>query len=119
MIGLFDTDIDTPAHERAHRTDPDTSQDAAARVTHAEELKNAIVRILREGIPGAISPHGLAAFEVQDFYTRQREFYGWPLVQPHSIPRRMSELHNDGRIRDTEHRVPTPFGRNAVVWAVA
>lgn len=101
----------------AHRHDPDTSHDAVPASKQRELVKAAILRIIDEGIPRHLGGEGLAAFEVQDFYVRQRSIYGWPDVQPHSIPRRMSELHNEGRIHDTGERVPTPFGKNAVVWA--
>jgi hypothetical protein len=98
----------------AHTNDPDTSHDAAARATHREELKNAILWMLhhRSGRNRA----GLAAFEAIEEYVELRNERHWPDVQLHSIPRRMSELHKEGRIFDTGARVPTPFGRMAVVW---
>lgn len=99
----------------AHRDDPDTSHTAAANLAGTEAVKLAILTLLRE------STDGLTAFEAQDRYIDQRAARGWPQVQPHSINRRMSDMHKEtpARVRDTSRRRPTPSGATAVVWSVS
>lgn len=100
----------------AHRTDPDTSHNAVPASKQRELVKEAIMYLLTH--LGEYPTHeGLAAFEVTEEYFSDRQARGWPNVQPYSIARRMSELHNEKRIRDTGERVPTPYGRTAAVWA--
>ncbi|MGH3703764.1 MAG: hypothetical protein ACRDT9_03965 [Agromyces sp.] len=91
----------------SHRNDPQTSKDAAA----AQDLgKNARVKrallVLLAEQPGA-------PFEVQGVYMVLRASKGWPLVQPHSVNRRLSELKKDGLIRGTGVTVRTPDGATA------
>ncbi len=106
------------ARALAHRNDPDTSHEAVPASAAREQVKNAILYIL--GHLGEYPTRGgLAVFEVTESYFEDRAARGWPEIQPYSIARRMSELHNDKLIFDTGDRVPTPFGRTAVVWAVA
>lgn len=91
--------------------DPDTSP-AAAALDPGEKsaVQQAILDLLEE------SPR--ADFELTPAYFALREVNGWPLVQPHSIARRRSELHMQGRVYDTGERRQTPFRRPAAVWAV-
>jgi hypothetical protein len=103
----------------AHRNDPATSHIAAASATGREAVKGAIVTLIREWGASCHPGHpGLAAHEARDLYGTLRDVRGWPIVQPHSIPRRMSELHNEHIIFDTGARVETEYGRPAVVWGL-
>lgn len=102
----------------AHRGDPDASVEAALSVNSSakERLFEAIITILTE--------ESRAAFQVQETYFNLREANGWPDVQPHSVNRRMSDLHNAGRIRPVEvmgeqWRIPSPAGATATVWEVS
>lgn len=94
----------------AHSADPETSHDAAERATNRAAVKGAILVLIDERGP-------LAAFELQEAYLAVRQERGWPIVQPHSIPRRLSELHVlDNKVTDSGVRRMSPFGRFAVVW---
>jgi hypothetical protein len=109
----------TPSDEvrvHAHRGDPVASIDAASRMspTKAAAVKRAILELLAE--------RPRAAFELQSAYVELRTICGWPLVQPHSVNRRLSDLHNEGAVRplldeDGEQvRIPSPAGATATVW---
>lgn len=95
----------------AHSHDPETSRTAAAAATPGKDIvQQAIIELLLE------EPR--ADFELTPAYFALREANGWPLVHPHSIARRRSELHMQGRVVDTGVRRQTEYGRPAVVWAV-
>lgn len=97
----------------AHSHDPDTSKQAAAALGDTEQLKGAILDILRTyGLTGA------AVFEVTARYFRDRVENDWPDVQTHSVARRMSELHMAGQTVDTGQRVMGPFRRPVARFAV-
>lgn len=98
------------AHMRAHTDDPVASHEAAAAVGDQGALKHAILVLLTTG-PSA-------AFELIDRYAEVADRLDWPAVQPHSVARRLSELHRDGLVEDTGERIPSPWGRNATVWRV-
>lgn len=104
--------FDTPTRHRSHTGDPETSKEAAERVTGSERLKAAILELLEMS-------GGLTADEAQGAYLHARDARGWPVVQPHSVNRRLSELHSDGRVRDSGRRRETEYGRNAVVWVLS
>lgn len=94
----------------AHSHDPETSRTAAATTPGKDIVQQAIIELLLE------EPR--ADFELTPAYFALREANGWPLVHPHSIARRRSELHMQGRVFDTGVRRQTEYGRPAVVWAV-
>lgn len=105
------TPLDVARH-LAHRHDPVTSHVAAASVDRDE------ASIVKQAILDLLDEEPRADFELTPAYFSLREANGWPLVQPHSIARRRSELHMQGRVYDTGERRQTPFRRPAVVWAV-
>jgi hypothetical protein len=96
----------------AHRTDPETSLDAAERATHRSIIKAAIVTILTEYGPQT-------AFEIRDRYFDERERRGWPWCQAHSVDRRLSELHVADVVFDTGVRRYSVYNRAACVWQLA
>lgn len=95
-----------------HQRDPETSAAAAAAVNRDE------ASIVQEAILELLAEKPRADFELIPAYAAIREARGWPIVQPHSIARRRSELHMQGRVYDTEERRQTEYGRPAAVWAV-
>jgi hypothetical protein len=97
------------ARQLAHHDDPDTSHDAAEAATHRAHIKAAIVWMLTEGGPQT-------AFELRDRYFRDRLAHGWPRVQPHSVDRRLSELHVAGAVVDSGMRRYSEYNRAACVW---
>lgn len=99
----------------SHHDDPDTSVAAASKLGDTEQVKVAILALLRE------SDAGLTAFQAQALYFQQRESRGWPNVQPYSINRRMSDMHKETppRIRDTGARRTIAPNASAAVWDVA
>ena len=97
----------------AHRTDPVTSHDAAAAVddTKKTQIFAALIEMLTE--------RPRAAFELRREYFALAAEKGWPDdIEPHSVARRLSELHGQGRIRESGRRVPSPRGRTATVWEI-
>ena len=92
---------------RAHRDDPVSSHLAAAAVDESatERLKDALEELLRE--------QSAAPFELQQLYALIRDVRGWPVVQPHSVNRRLSEMKRDGIVRGTGELVKSPDGRPA------
>lgn len=93
-----------------HAGDPDTSRTAAASAVGREQVKQAILWLL----DAAEAP--LSAENLIGLYFHHREGMGWPVVQLHSIPRRLSELHNAGLVRDSGARLRNLSGRPAVGW---
>lgn len=101
----------------SHTHDPDTSKIAASLAEGREQVKAALLWLLAH--ERGDSEHGLAAFEATERYFRTASVRGWPLgIQPHSVPRRMSELHMAGLVHDTGARVMTVWNRPAVVWGL-
>lgn len=102
----------------AHTNDPDASHAAAANLDRKKSalVKQAIIELLAE--------RPRAAFELQSAYMELRGICGWPLVQPHSVNRRLSELHGAGAVRPVldDHgdqvRIPTKDGATATVWEI-
>lgn len=92
----------------AHRGDPETSHQAASRAVRKQVLFSAILQIL------ANRPRTAEACE--EAYFDLRADYGWPVVAPYSVKRRLSELHKSGRVQDSGRRVLTAAGRPAIVW---
>lgn len=97
------------ARKLAHHDDPDTSHDAAEEATHRGIIKAAIVTLLTEGGPQT-------AFELRHRYFRDYVARGWPYVQPHSVDRRLSELHGAGVVVDSGMRRYSDYNRAACVW---
>jgi len=111
-------------HQLAHLHDPDTSHGAIPAAEQRGKVKQALLNILEASVDGrqprafgGASMQGLTVPELRDHYFRQREIYGWPVVQPHSIARRLSELHKEGLVRDTGERSPGESGVSVAVWA--
>lgn len=96
----------------AYGKDPDTSKLAAAlqRPDKTARVMAAILELLAE------KPR--AAFELRDSYFSLREANGWPIVQPHSIARRLSQLHMQGRVKENGDRVKTPDHATAARWEI-
>ncbi|MET0716373.1 MAG: hypothetical protein ABWY57_15820 [Mycetocola sp.] len=104
----------------AHEGDPDASVEAALalQAKPKQQVFDAIVAILEE--------EARAAFQVQQVYLERSADNGWPDLSrsPHSVNKRLSELHKAGRIRPVEvmgeqWRIPSPAGATATVWEVS
>lgn len=97
----------------SHRNDPPTSADAAAHLNPSKtaQVQQAILELLAE------EPR--AAFQLQAAYFELAKDNGWPIVQPHSVPRRLSQLHVAGLVRESGRRVMSPAGATATVWEIA
>lgn len=95
----------------AHRGDPDTSKKAASRAVRKQILFSAILQIL------ANRPRTAEACE--EAYFDLRADYGWPMVAPYSVKRRLSELHKAGRVQDSGRREHTLSGRPAIIWEIS
>lgn len=99
----------------AHRADPDASHEAARTLADTAQVKSAIRELLAE------EPR--TDFQLAVAYFNLAELRGWPMVQPHSIARRRSELrHRHHEVRAVldddgrEVRIPSPDGATATVW---
>ena len=102
----------TEPHMLTRTTDPDTSQDAAAIAAlspSSTAIKSAILTPC-----GSTDPR--TAFELREFYFRDRWKRGWPECQPNTINRRVSDLKNAGLLVDSGRRRTTTDGHPAIVW---
>lgn len=104
----------------AHRNDPDASV-AAAEFQVRNASRNQRVK---DAILGLLAEEPRTSFELQDAYFSWRMVNDWPDVQTHSVSRRLSELHRDGRVRavrdaqGAQVRRPSPSGATATVWEI-
>ena len=100
-VGRHMTDLFEP-HKHRHNRDPDTSHAAAEQAT-------SFVGKHRAQVYAAIRHRPMASEQIS------RET-GLTYMQ---VQRRVSDLHNDGRIEDSGRRHRNSSGRQAVVWQLA
>lgn len=91
----------------ARRTDPKTSQDAAASVDNVTMTQEFVLRALKRP---RTDPQLIEA------YRKQKKA---PLASESGIRTRRAELVDKGLVVDSGVRSVTPFGRKAIVWAVS
>jgi hypothetical protein len=92
---------------RARQTDPATSHVAAASVQNLTETQTLILQLLGENGP-------LTDIELFTAWPKD-----WPTVSMSGLRTRRSELHEAGKVVDTDHRRLSPSGRPCVVWGLA
>ncbi len=89
----------TFAHTHAHRSDPDTSHEAARAAQPMAERHKAI-------ICAALFWRGLTSQEISHMCE----------LDYHQVARRIIDLKRDGKVLDSGETRPSPGGRRATVW---
>jgi phage FluMu protein gp41 len=88
---------------RARLTDPETSREAAQRLSGVAMLKRQIVNVLDRDTP-------LTDEEIFKLISRRME------ASPSGVRSRRSELVREGKVRDSGLRAKTRTGRRAIRW---
>lgn len=97
QLGMFDP------HTKARSSDPHTSHDAAASLTHVRDSQNAVLKFLRAY--GPMTDTELVT-----------DYHGNPRQSASGLRTRRSELAAAGLVVDTGRRTKLPSGRYGIVW---
>lgn len=99
----------------SHTSDPSTSTTAASQVNPHDTLR------LKLALIDMLDASPKTADELTDMYYGLSGVRRWPvLIDPHSVKRRLSELHRrHAVIRESGLTRPSRMGRAATVWELA
>lgn len=100
-------------HTQSHTGDPRASRESVPTGVDRGTLRGAIVRIFEDRYPLYLTTP-----TVTDHYFRRQGEPGWRAVKPDSVAKRMSELHNEGVIYDTDTTAVGPEGRPVTQWGL-
>jgi hypothetical protein len=103
--------VEPTPEAHARRTDPETSQDAAASITSKKirASQSAIYSVLVESGP-------LCDLDIAAAYAHRLTEGTVPIQSPSGLRTRRSELVDLGRVHDSGRRVKLPSGRESIVW---
>ncbi|MGB3414048.1 MAG: hypothetical protein WBA28_04970 [Microbacteriaceae bacterium] len=101
------------AKKLAKRDDPETSHQAAQALDEhrMSATQKAIIHILKTDGPQA-------GFQITAKYFRQMNLYGWPLCDPYSVKRRISDLKRKKQIIDTGLKITGEYGNQVILWGL-
>lgn len=107
QLSLFDDDDDDSERAHARHSDPDTSHDAAASVTHLRRSQEAVRQVL------ATMPFGGTDEDIAWRYSLTPDT---PLQSPSGLRTRRKELVKRGLVQNSGRRARLESGRQAIVW---
>lgn len=98
---------------KARHSDPQTSHEAASKVSNVEQVRIAIYNILDA------NPEGLTDSQIQRIYDKARPKLRWPLASDSGLRSRRAELVEQGRVAHSGKYGVTESGRKTIVWKVS
>lgn len=98
---------------KARHSDPQTSHEAASKVSNVEQVRTAIYVIL------SANPEGLTDSQIQRLYDKARPELRWPIASDSGLRSRRSELVEEGRVAHSGKYGVTESGRKTIIWKVS
>jgi hypothetical protein len=95
---------------KARKTDPNTSHEAASKVSNVEQVRSAIYVIL------SANPNGLTDGQIERIYEKARPELRWPFASSSGLRTRRSELVEMGQVEHSGEYKLTESGRRTIVW---
>jgi len=96
----------------ARNSDPQTSHDAAASVTHLTDKRAACLHAMQTLGPCTDE-------DLWSFYNAMASAGRCPLQSPSGLRTRRAELTREGKVRDSGLRATTASGRRSILWEVS